>query len=238
MNKELDLLIKLQNLDYRIKDEEAQIHFIPLRIKENMKPLNKLLKNHDLNSKNNTKLFKEIMDHEINLDDVSTRLDKSKTKKSEIKTNKVYTAYLKELDTIEKIKLSVEDKILEIMEELSESDELLKKLETKIKDEENILEKKREVLDKEKCIAEENVKELLKDREQISKQLDIDLYLEYTELFKTNNGIAVSRAEKEVCTGCNMNIPPQLFVEVISNDNIRYCTTFNCRRFLYYDPKI
>src|SRR4030043_50165 len=41
-----------------------------------------------------------------------------------------------------------------------------------------------------------------------------------------------TEAKEEICQGCNMNIPPQLFVEIKKNEEIINCP--QCRRILYY----
>jgi predicted nucleic acid-binding Zn-ribbon protein len=51
-------------------------------------------------------------------------------------------------------------------------------------------------------------------------------------LIESSGGIAVTEVKEEVCQGCNMNIPPQLYVEIKSNEEIIQCP--QCRRILYY----
>ncbi|HEY7534333.1 MAG TPA: C4-type zinc ribbon domain-containing protein, partial [Thermodesulfobacteriota bacterium] len=51
------------------------------------------------------------------------------------------------------------------------------------------------------------------------------------ERIRRRNGVAVARARNELCTGCNMNIPPQLFNEVLTNKRMIQCP--NCHRILY-----
>jgi predicted nucleic acid-binding Zn-ribbon protein len=51
-------------------------------------------------------------------------------------------------------------------------------------------------------------------------------------LIESSGGIAVTEVKGEVCQGCNMNIPPQLYVEIKSNEEIIQCP--QCHRILYY----
>ena len=59
-----------------------------------------------------------------------------------------------------------------------------------------------------------------------------DQYLGYVELMKSLNALAVTEVRDEVCQGCHMNIPPQLFVEIKKKDKLIQCP--QCRRILYY----
>jgi predicted nucleic acid-binding Zn-ribbon protein len=45
-------------------------------------------------------------------------------------------------------------------------------------------------------------------------------------------GLAVIEVKDEICQGCNMNIPPQLFVELKKNEEIYNCP--HCRRIIFY----
>ena len=40
------------------------------------------------------------------------------------------------------------------------------------------------------------------------------MYNEYMKVLKACGGLAVVEARDEICQGCNMNIPPQMFVEI------------------------
>jgi predicted nucleic acid-binding Zn-ribbon protein len=47
-----------------------------------------------------------------------------------------------------------------------------------------------------------------------------------------NDGEAVAQGKNEVCMGCFMNIPPQLFIEVQRGDKLIKCP--QCSRFLFF----
>jgi predicted nucleic acid-binding Zn-ribbon protein len=45
----------------------------------------------------------------------------------------------------------------------------------------------------------------------------------------------VVEARDEICQGCNMNMPPQMFVELKKNAEIIQC--LQCERILYWKEK-
>ena len=47
---------------------------------------------------------------------------------------------------------------------------------------------------------------------------------------KKENGLAIAKVRNEVCTGCNMNIPPQLYNEVLKLNRLIQCP--NCKKIL------
>jgi len=44
--------------------------------------------------------------------------------------------------------------------------------------------------------------------------------------------VALVEAKDQSCQGCHVKLRPQLFTEIITNQNIITCE--NCNRFLYY----
>ena len=51
------------------------------------------------------------------------------------------------------------------------------------------------------------------------------------EIVRSKNGLAMALAVDEKCTGCHMNIPAQLFNEVLKLSTMIQCP--NCKRILY-----
>ncbi|MXW43463.1 MAG: nucleotide-binding protein, partial [Candidatus Dadabacteria bacterium] len=55
----------------------------------------------------------------------------------------------------------------------------------------------------------------------------------YEKIFK-RNGRALALAENEKCTSCNINIPPQLYNEILKQTKLVQCP--NCKKILYTNP--
>ena len=87
-------------------------------------------------------------------------------------------------------------------------------------------------LEDEKSEVEKDLIAVKEIRSKIVDAIDKEIHDEYIELFEILNGIAVTEAKEEICQGCNMNIPPQLFVELKKNEEIMHCP--QCRRILYF----
>jgi predicted nucleic acid-binding Zn-ribbon protein len=87
-------------------------------------------------------------------------------------------------------------------------------------------------LDAEAARLGQELSQLMEERAKIVSALDADVYNTYLTLLKSGNGVAMVRAEQEICLGCNMNIPPQLFVEIMKNADLIQCP--QCHRLLYY----
>jgi predicted nucleic acid-binding Zn-ribbon protein len=118
------------------------------------------------------------------------------------------------------------------MEEMDTSSQVIKSEEDRIKSEKKKLEAFKEKLENEISEAEKELLSLKEARGKNVEGINRETYNLYMGLIESSGGIAVTEVKEEVCQGCNMNIPPQLYVEIKSNEEIIQCP--QCRRILYY----
>ena len=71
-----------------------------------------------------------------------------------------------------------------------------------------------------------------KKRQTLLEALPGDLVRRYETIREKRNGIAVISVWKEVCNGCHMNIPPQMYIELQRSQELRTCP--NCHRIIYW----
>ncbi len=232
VKEQLRGLIELQEIDSKILDIKRILDNIPFRISEAEKPLKDLQSSLEVIKQKLASLEKEKRNKELQLDDTNEKINKLKSRFKEIKTNKEYQAYLKEIELLEKERYKIEDDILIAMEEIDIISKQLKLEEDKQKKEKEKIESFKNSIKQEKTEREEELKKFKELRMRLVEKLDEEIYDQYINLLETYNGLAVVEAENEICQGCNMNIPPQLFVELKKNEDIIRCP--QCRRILYY----
>lgn len=160
------------------------------------------------------------------------RLNKLKTRSTELKTNKEYQTHLGEIETAKQAQSHAEDEVLVLMEQaesltqqLAQSTATLKVAEAKAKTEEAALEEERRrvtgLLEK-----------LEADSAQLEPTIDAALLKEYRRLHKRWKGSAIAPIQNGSCTGCRLAVPPQLIAEVRRHEKAQYCP--HCGRFLYW----
>ncbi len=205
---------------------------IPSKISEAEQPLKESRMALDKTKQMRSSLEKKKRDKENGLDAINEKIKKLKARIAEIKTNKEYQAHLKEIESVEKERYTVEDEILFVMEEIEASSKKIESEEAKLRTEKDKIEAFKKHLEKEMLDAEKELLTLEETRLRIVDNIDKETYKQYIVLIESCNGIAVTEAKEEICQGCNMNIPPQLFVEIKKNEEIINCP--QCRRILYY----
>jgi predicted nucleic acid-binding Zn-ribbon protein len=231
----LKLLIDLQDIDSRILEKRIFIEKVPGRIFKLDEPLNKARLELERIQQKNEALGKNKHEKENMLEDISQKIIKMQSHISEIKTNKEYQAYLKEMGAVKTEIADIEDEILFFMEELDNSLIQQKEKEEEVKivtDKINALKKE---LDQEVAKKEKELSLLNDERDKVVGLIEPDTFNLYTMLINSGSGIALTRAKDEICLGCNINMPPQLFVEIRKNEEIIQCP--QCRRILYYAEK-
>lgn len=231
MKEPIQQLIKLQEIDSRILAKRLFIDKVPARICEQDEPLKLSRQNLEKMQQKSETLQKKKRDREKSLEDIQEKIKKMKGRSTDIKTNKEYQAHLREIESSEKEIGKIEEEILLIMEDLDRTVKQQKVEEVSVRQEIEKLEVFRKELDREAALHEKELTALKEERTGIVSSIDPDIYATYMRLLRAGGGVALSPAKNEVCCGCDMNIPPQLFVEVRKNEELIQCP--QCQRILF-----
>lgn len=235
MNEQLKLLIDIQKIDSAIISTRHTINEIPKKISSFEGPLKEAQAAYEKTKQQYAALEKQKKSKEDLINEINEKIKKLKQRSSEIKTNKEYQAHLKEIEQAEKSLRSVEDELLSIMDSMDGISRSLERETSKISEEKNKIETLKRELDKEISRYEDDLKRLKEERKRLIDKIDKDIYDEYMSLLKSCRGLAIAEAKNEICMGCNLHIPPQLFVRIKSNEDINRCP--QCRRILYYSKE-
>ncbi len=232
MIEELKNLIELQRIDSEIVKKTDLIKAIPQKKSIFEQPLSEARASFEKARQRYDAIEKKKKEKERHLDDINEKIKKLKARTSEIKTNKEYQAHLKEIETAEKEVRSIEDDILILMEQIESAQKELKVQEERVKKEETRVRDYEKGLMNETEEAEREIGRLKAQRTDIVKKIAPGIYQLYITLLESKRGLAVTEAVNEICQGCNMNISPQLYVELKKNDRIYQCP--QCHRILYW----
>lgn len=232
MNEQLQLLIELQKLDSTILSSRLKIDAIPAIISSHESLLKKTEAVYEDARQTHASLEKKKKDKEQEIEDIKEKIKKLTQRTSEIKTNKEYQAHLKEIEKADKLLKSAEDELLSIIDSIDGSLKVIEIEKNRIAEEKIKIDAIKKELQNEVHRCEEDIERLKSVRKGIVDKIDSDIYKEYMIVLKTRRGVAVVEAKDETCQGCNMNIPPQLFVEIKTSDEIIECP--QCKRILYY----
>ncbi len=231
MNQTLTHLIALQEIDSLIIQKRREIEAIPSELKKLERAISSVEERFKEVKTKAEAIEKKRRQKEIELQEAIDKIEKLKARTSEIKTNEEYQAHIKEIERAEKKKYLIEDDILYLMEEADELNRNMKQIQNEIQHEKEKITKQQKEIEDRKALLEKEVSDLLKKRNSIISNLDKEVYSTYMNLLEKGNGVAVAEAKDEVCQGCYMSIPPQLYVELKIREELFTCP--QCGRFLY-----
>lgn len=226
-------LVKLQEAEtqiVRLKDVLYEVEKKKTKLASRLKQFAAALKE---NTEELEKLEKNCLDSENEIKIVDARIIKSNETLRNVTTNKEYQVLLREVDDNKKRKDALETALLQIMEEREQSQAIVdestkeyQQLEEQVKAEQHQIE---EQTTKDRKLLEE----YLESQEEIGARIDPKLLDRFRRISKMNRGSAVAGVQDQICLGCFMNIPPQLYIEVQRGNQLIFCP--QCSRILYYE---
>lgn len=233
MEQRIESLQKLETVDLRIRELTEGLKRYPDEINSLKKDL--LEKEESISLKETTlSELKEQRDGlESSLSSNQESIKKSEERLFAIKTHKEYEALQKEITDTRKENLKIEEQTISVMAEIEETETALaEEKETYTTLEEQYVE---EIAEKEKKIEELEIsrKPAEIEKSEILSTIDPKILPLYERIFK-KNGKALALAENEKCTSCNINIPPQLYNEILKQAELVQCP--NCKKILYTNP--
>ncbi|GBD38462.1 Chromosome partition protein Smc [bacterium HR37] len=235
MKDQITALSALQGIDLVLRELERNLENYPKEISR----LKEELKNEKESIEKLKEELNQIKKHknelESKLSHNQSSIKKAEKKLFEIKTYKEYEALQKEIAEIKKSNAELEEEILKEMENIESLEALIKEKEQGFSHKEKEYEKK--INEYTKKIEELKVTYEAKkqERNKVASLINPSVLSVY-ERIRKRNGLAVVPARNEVCMGCNMNIPPQLFNEVLTLTKVIQCP--NCHRILYVEEEI
>jgi hypothetical protein len=235
LKRQISLLVEHQRLDSEIRrlsfrkkelpdelsGQEAAFQAVNQRVEEARQAFDASVKTH----RDKESEHKEGVD----------RLRKTKDRLLEVKTNKEYQAMLKEIETIEQKNSQIEDEILSLLEKMDTSKRNLGEQEKTLQESRRQYEQGKKKTEAELHSLDEEILTCQKRLQDLSSEIERDLMKKYEIIKKRKNGLAVVPVLKGICTGCHLNIPPQLYNEILKSDQVLSCP--NCNRIIYWDEK-
>jgi hypothetical protein len=236
MEERLNLLIQLQEIDGAIRARQAEKKRLPELLAE--------LERKSEANKSELDSVREALetaqktkrDRDRDLEEGVQKVEKLKSRTPDIKTNKEYTALLKEIETVEQENKAIEDDILKLMEKIDTAAAEIKNAEARSTQEAAAIDTERKQLEESMAKLGGELAADGRAREEIASRIDAALLAKYHKRLVAQGGRVVVEARGESCSGCFMSIPPQIFVNVKKNTEIITCP--NCQRILYFKEAI
>jgi len=230
--KQIEQLVVLQKVDDEIIVLERELENLPKELAELenqevalAQRMEQLTDKLDILKTQQSRLDSEVEDN-------TAKIAKSKSKLMMAENTREYHAMMREMDNMEKMNRTREEERIALTEELERQKELYAQAEADSASLKEKLEEYQTNLKTRTAAAKKRLAVLEKQREQACGVVPKPVLGRYEFIrARIRNPVIVSVIDG-VCTGCNIQIPPQIFNDLQKGEQIISCP--NCQRLTYW----
>jgi predicted nucleic acid-binding Zn-ribbon protein len=236
MLPDLQLAVRLQELDNRVTELTREISALPKHIAE----IEKKLESHSRKLEaDRAALSANQKDRKKNESDIQLQEQKISKLRDQMlgaKTNEQYRAFQHEIEFCEKEIRRAEDRILELMGESEPLDRNVKAAEVALKEEKAQVEAEKQLARARTAEDQKALDEINQERAQIVARLHPNVYRQYERIRKGRRGVAIAEAVDGRCSACQIALRLQFYQDLKKGDQVMYCES--CARILYCNPAV
>lgn len=236
MNHDLELLLKLQTIDYDIGELERSKEYLPDMIdnlnQEITEAQEKLVETKT--ALDEAKVKQKNLEFEIQTREAE--LQKYQQQMMSIKTNKEYDALVAEIDQIKEVISKAETELLQTIEAVSTYDAQIGELTEKSKQIEENNNKQLVALQQKIDSIGDTMSGIEEGRQAVIGKISRRTISVYDRVRRGKGGQAVVPVRKQACGSCFKALTPKKIQEVKRADMIYTCD--NCGSIFYWDDDI
>jgi hypothetical protein len=171
---------------------------------------------------------------EAAVEDANLMIKDRQNKLMKVQTNREYQSILKEIDDAKSDNRQRDDELVHLLEQ---AEYVQRKMDDQVAlraEEEAEYNADMAQLEKESVSLNSQLAKLQKTREAKAKKVKENLLRKYDQIRVKREGLAMVGVNRGVCHGCYMNVPPQLYNDLLREDKLHSCPA--CNRLLYNLP--
>ncbi|MBI4209286.1 MAG: hypothetical protein HY538_06200 [Deltaproteobacteria bacterium] len=236
LERELRSLMELQTLDGEMSQFEEKKGRIPKVLHEMNQRVNAeegQIQEKELELKR-LEAVRQRKEGELRTEE--SRIKKLSAKQEGIKKEREYHAFVREVGELKRMVSELES---EILKDIAEIEKRAQELEAFRKDYQLRLEKMtadRQSYEKELAEAETYLASTFQRRRELASKISRESLSRYEGVRKARGVLVVVAVRQGICQGCHMNIPPQLYNQILKSEGFFTCP--NCYRILYKDNTV
>jgi uncharacterized protein len=235
LREELALLIELQKMELEVGRFTARKKDLPRQISELEAEFGELCSIANKEREQLESLRKQRREKDKQLQTGQEALKRAKERLFEVKTNKEYQSVLKEIETLESKNGHMEDEIISLLDELDSLEKAIKIKEGELNEQCRRYEEEKAKMMVELGSLAQETEVCVRKSTELRKKIPDNILRKYEQIKGAGRIDAVVSVWKEVCDGCNMSIPPQLYNELQKSSALITCP--NCSRIIYWENR-
>jgi predicted nucleic acid-binding Zn-ribbon protein len=230
--KQIEQLISLQKVD-------DEIHAIRQELENAPKELESLRARHadvaaqrEMQQDKMTHLREQEKRLGLEIEDDSVKIKKSKNKLMTVGNTKEYHAMVREMDSLERVNRNREEEKAALAEEVQRQTSLLEEVEAEFLVLEKELAACEEGLQARMVVSQATLDTLMMKRQETSRNVSVPLFSRYEFIRERLRHPVIVPVTDGICSGCNISIPPQNYIELQKAAQILSCP--NCQRLMFW----
>ncbi len=234
MQAQIEILALLQTIDREIKEQTgrkqdllSEIGIKEREIRAKKSEIDALVAG--FSEKEKLRLEKDRV-----FQDEGKKAMEKRMRMNRIKNVKELQALQREIDQARQNNGELEEELIRIMQELDVIKAQIQAKEAEISTMQEQWQNQQKELDEQIHRIDTAVSQAIVRRQDIATRVTGDLISRYDLIFSRRGGTAVVEVAAGICQGCFMNVPPQLWNEIIRNEKLHLCPS--CQRILFVKP--
>jgi predicted nucleic acid-binding Zn-ribbon protein len=159
------------------------------------------------------------------------RLSRANGKLESVANSQEYQAATKEIEQLRKLNLSLEDQTKKSVQDLETAQKELATANEKLAQAQGERDAQAQNLSGETGKFDQEIQAVNQERAQFTSKVDPRILSQYNRVRGARAGLGIVPAIGGRCKGCNMMVPPQLYIEVQRGTALQQCPS--CHRILF-----
>ncbi len=231
LREQLRSLEHLQEIDLKIDSLKKNRQGLPAQLKSLDDQVTKLQVQVDLKRKSVDDLEKSVRQGSAAGDLSRDRLTRSQAKLEQVQNSQEFQAVNKEIEQLKKSLTNLEEQGKRGSTDIESAKKDLESLEGQLATLKESRETKMQQLATEGAKLSTDAEALTGERKQHTALVEARLLLQYDRVRGARGGIGIVPAADGRCKGCNMVVPPQLYIQIQKGLEVHACPC--CHRILY-----
>lgn len=233
IKKEIESLIKVQELDSEIFQCQEQIREIPEELSQIDAEVDKERKTLRQLEQDLKAIQLRQKEKEAALQDKESHIKKFESQLSQVKTNKEYSSLQTEIKSLQADNSLLEDSIIQLFDEIETCQQKLKAEQARLISVENEAKSKKATFEQKMNDLKKRSAELINQKQETIKAVNPEIAGLYERIVQNKKGLALVKVDGEVCSACQLHLRPQQLSEIQLAEAIVLCE--QCSRILYFE---
>ena len=231
---QIEILASLQTVDREIKEQKGRKQNLLSELEIKEKEIRAKKREIEALSASFSEKEKLRTEKDRFFQDEGKKAMEKRMRMNRIKNAKELQALQREIEIMRQTNGEIEEELIRIMQEIDAVKAQIQGKEAEMATMQEEWLKKQKDLENQIHDIDEAVSQAATRRQSIAAQVAGDLISRYELIFSRRGGTAVVEVSAGICQGCFMNIPPQLWNEIIRNEKLHLCPS--CQRILFVKP--